>query len=66
MIKEKEIIFLLLNTEGDYEEAPIFFYDRNPTEKGLDFDEIPDQKADFPRKAIQLNCTNRIRDIAKS
>ena len=66
MIKQKKIILPLLNTEGDFEETPIFFYDRNPTRKGLDFDEILDQKAEFLRYAIQLNCRNPIRKISRN
>jgi hypothetical protein len=45
--------------------ASIYFFERNPSGCGLDVDENPDQKADFLRYAIQLNCINPIRDITK-
>jgi hypothetical protein len=64
--KEKKIVIPLLNAEGDYEEASVFFYDMTPSGKGLDFEEISDQKADFLMYTIQLNCINSIRDITKS
>ncbi len=37
----------------------------NPADRGLDFDELPAQKADFLRYAVHFNCINPIRDITK-
>ncbi len=56
----------LLNNEGEHQHARIYFYERNPTGRGLDFDDFSEQKADFLRYAVQLNCINPIRDITKS
>ena len=67
ILQDKAIKITLINNEGEFQdEAPIYFYERNPTGRGLDFDENPDQKADFLRYAIQSNCINPIRDILKS
>ena len=55
----------LINNAGYFHEANIYFYDRNPAERGLDFDEFPSQKADFLRYAVHLNCINSRRDITK-
>jgi hypothetical protein len=39
----------LINNKGEFQEAPIYFYERNSTGRGLDFDDNPDQKSDFLR-----------------
>ena len=65
ILQDKGINITLINNDGAYQETPIYFYERNPSGRGLDFDEIPDQKADFLRYAIRLNCINPIRDIIK-
>jgi hypothetical protein len=59
------IIITLLNNDGEYQDAPIFFYERNPSGRGLDFNDFPEQTADFLRCAIQLNCINPICSITK-
>ncbi len=46
--------------------APIYFYEKNPARRGLDFDEYPEQKTGFLRYAIQLNCINPIRGVIES
>ena len=66
ILQDKGIKISLINNEGKFQEAPIYFYERNPAGQGLDFDENPDQKSDFLKYAIQLNCINLIRDIIKS
>jgi hypothetical protein len=66
ILQDKGLDITLINNDGKYKEAAIYFFERNPTGRGLDFGEIPDQKADFLRYAIQLNCINPIRDIIKS
>ena len=66
ILQDKGIQIPLINNEGEFQKASIYFYERNPAGRGLDFDENPDQKSDFLRYAIQLNCINPIRDIIKS
>jgi hypothetical protein len=66
ILQNKGINITLINNDGEYHEAPIYSFKKNPAGRGLDFDENPDQKSDFLRYAIQLNCINPIRDIIKS
>ncbi len=66
ILQEKGINIALLNNDGEYQHAPIFFHERNPAGRGLDFKDFPYQKADFLRYAIRLNCINPIRDIMKN
>ncbi len=66
ILQNKGIKIALVNNDGYLHESTIYFYDRNPARRGLDFDESPTQKADFLRYAVQYNCINPIRDITKS
>jgi hypothetical protein len=66
ILQDRGINISLLNNEGEHQHAPIYFYERNPTGRGLDFNDFPEKKADFLRYAVQLNCINPIRDITKS
>ena len=66
IVQDRRIIISLLNNDGEHQHAPIYFYERNPTGKGLDFNGFPEQKTDFLRYAVQLNCINPIRNITKS
>jgi hypothetical protein len=52
ILQDKGMNITLINNEGEFQEAPIYFFDRNPVGRGLDFDEIPDQKYNFLRYAI--------------
>ena len=66
LLRDKGISIALLNNDSEYKDAPIFFYARNPTGRGLDFNDFPEQTSDFLRYAVQLNSMNPIRDITKS
>jgi hypothetical protein len=65
ILQHRGIQIALINNDGYFHEATIYFYDKNPTGRGLDFDEFPSQKADFLKYAVQINCVNPIRDITK-
>ncbi len=64
-MQDMGINITVLNNGGEYQDAPIFFYARNLYGRGLDFNDFPEQKAEFLRYAIHLNCINPIRDITK-
>ena len=66
ILQDREVNIPLLNNERENQHAPIYFYERNPTGRGLDFNDFPEQKADFLRYAVQLNNIKPIRDITKS
>ncbi len=66
ILQDRGIIISLLNNEGEHQHAPIYFYERNPIGRRLDFNDFPEQNADFLRYAVQLKCINPIRDITKS
>ena len=42
------------------------FYERNPAERGLDFDGHPEDKANFIRYAVELRCLDPMMDTKKS
>jgi len=47
--------FNFVTDTGIYEEEDLYFYDRNPDSRGLDFANNPDQEEDFLRYAIELH-----------
>ena len=55
ILQDKGINITLNINDGEHQEIPIFFFEMNPTGRGLDFDELPDQKSNFPKYAIHLN-----------
>ncbi len=65
-MQNRGIKIILVNNDGYLKESTIYFNDRNPARRGLDFDELPTQKVDFLRYAVQYNCINPIRDIPTS
>jgi hypothetical protein len=65
ILHDRGIKLSLVNNDGEYQDSTIYFYDRNPAGRGLEFDEFPAQKADFLRYAVQFNCINPIRDMTK-
>jgi len=65
ILEDRGINIALLNNNGEYKDVPIFFYEWNPSGRGLDFNDFPKQKAEFLMYAIQLNFINPIRDITK-
>ena len=66
IIKDRGLNIFLLNNDGILDTIIAYFFERNPTDRGLDFDEFPEHKAEFLRYAVQLTCINPIRYITKS
>ncbi len=70
-----QAIFTMLNKIGlrfnfvtntiSYKVGDLYFYNRNPTGRGLDFAENPDQEEDFLRYAGELHCPKPVQDIAQ-
>jgi hypothetical protein len=54
------------NDKREAKEHTLHFYERNPSGRGLDFDDHPDDKTDFVRYAVELRCLNPIMDTKKS
>ena len=44
----------------------MYFYERNPAGRGLDFDDYPEDKTVFVRYALELRCLNPVVDIKKT
>jgi hypothetical protein len=65
MLNEIGLRFNFITDTGNYEEGDLYFYDKNPARRGLDFAKNPDQKEDFLRYAIEMHCLNSVHDIAK-
>ena len=65
MLNEIELQFNFVIDTGSYEEGDLYFYDMNPTGRGLDFAENLDQEEDFLRYAVEPHCLNPVQDIAK-
>ena len=65
MLSETRLSFLFVTDIGCYEEGVLYFYERNPAGRGLDFAENPEQEEDFLRYAVELHCLNHVQDIAQ-
>jgi hypothetical protein len=52
MLNEIGLRFNFVTDTGSYEEGNLYFYDRNPVGRGLDFAENPDQEEEFLRYAV--------------
>jgi hypothetical protein len=59
LLEEKGLRFIFYNKMKVVEEHTLHFYERNPTRRGLDFNDDPDDKTDFVRYAVDLRCLNR-------
>jgi hypothetical protein len=44
IIQNKGIKLSLINNDGEYQDTTIYFYDKNPVGRGLEFDEIRRKK----------------------
>ena len=66
MLEDTGLRFTLYNDKREAEEHTLHFYERNPTSRGLDFDNHPEDKTDFVRYAVELRCLNPIVDTKKS
>jgi len=65
MIRETRLSFPIVTDIGCYEEGILYFYERNPARRGLDFAENPEQEEDYLRYAVEMHCLNLIQDIAQ-
>ncbi len=65
ILQHRGIKIALINNDGYFHEAIIYFYDKNPVGRGLECKEFPSQKANFLMHVVQLNCVNPVRDITK-
>ena len=50
------------NDKRESAEHTLHFYERNPSGRGLDFDDRPEDKIDFARYAAELRCLNPMMD----
>ena len=53
--------FTFATDVGSYEESVLYFYDRSPSGRGLDFAENPEQEDNFMRY-----CLNPVQNIAQT
>jgi hypothetical protein len=66
LLDTKGITYHFLDDKGAWEESALWFYERNPARRGLDFDDIPEDKPDFVRYAVEFRCLNPLMDIKQS
>ena len=52
MLNEIGLRFNFVTNTGSYEEGNLYFNDKSPAGRGLDFAENPDQEEDFMRYAL--------------
>jgi len=60
MLNEIGLRFNFVTYTGGYEEGDLYFYDKNPECRGLDFADNPDQEEDFLRNVVELHCLNPV------
>ncbi len=56
----KRLQFTFFNDMRVAEDYSLFFYERNPAGRGLDFDDFPEIKPDLIRYAVELRCRNPV------
>ena len=62
----KGLHFTFFNDKRESENHTLLFYERNPAERGLDFDDYPEDKPDFVGYAVELRCLNPVVDTKKT
>ena len=65
LLQDKGLEFPFINNNNEWEQHQLYFYERNPAGRGLDFTEAEDTKEEFLRYAVELHCLNPITDIKK-
>ena len=65
MLNETGLSFTFATDIGCYEEGVLYFFERNPAGRGLDFAENLEQEEDFLRYAMELHYLNPVQDIAQ-
>ena len=66
MLEEKGLLITFYNDKREAAEHTLHFYERNPSGRGLDFDDRPEDKIDFVRYAAELRCMNPMTDTKRS
>ncbi len=65
LLEDKPLLCPFSQEEGYTYNNNIYFYDRNPAVKELDFDANPDQKEHFMRYAVSFQLQNRTEDLSR-
>ena len=66
LLDTKDLLVNFIDDNGETDQHYIQFYERNPTGKGLDFDDATYDKSDFVRYAVEIRCQNPITDTKKT
>jgi hypothetical protein len=66
LLNTKDLLVNFIDDNGGTEQHLIRFHERNPSGRGLDFDDAPDDKPDFVRYAVELICQNPNTDTRKT
>jgi len=65
LLDDKPLLCPFSQEEGYTYTCNIYFYDRNPAGKELDFDSSPEQKEPFMRYAVSFQLQNRTEDLSR-
>ncbi len=65
LLDRKGLQFTFYNDKRVAKDYLLFFYERNPAGRGLDFDDFPEIKSDFVRYAVELRCLNPVMDTKR-
>ena len=66
LLDTKDLLVNFIDDNGGTEQHCIQLYERNPSGRGLDFDDAPDDKSDIFRYEVELICQNPIIDTRKT
>ena len=65
LLQDKSLNFSFINDNNEREHHDVYFYQRNPTRRGIDFTGTKYIKFDFLRYVVKYHCQNPIADIKK-
>jgi hypothetical protein len=63
LLHDKGLNFPFINDNNEWEHHDVYFYERNPAGRGLDFTDTEDIETDFLRYSVDYHCQNPIADI---
>jgi hypothetical protein len=66
ILDSKGLQFTFFDDKRVAEDYSLFFYERSPARRGLDFDDFPEIKLGFIRYAVDLRCLNPMTDTKKT
>ena len=66
MLDEKGLRFTFYNNKRMAKEHTLDFYERNPSGRGLNFNDYPDDKPVFVKYAVELLCLHPIVDTKRA